>query len=243
MQVLLFLALLRGRTVTRQQVSAFALTLYPRVVESRRRSFELAREVITTINPKAPPVRIPAYKPEYLVQAITRTLPVVDETPTVSTPLTEVDEEAQGREEILEDEDQPTVEVIGDQHIADTAAAVVRHTEQAGREGMISSVEADEDALGWARVGRGGKTCPFCLLLISRGPVYKSEETAGFRSHIRCDCYAVPVYDNENWHGRDQYLAADALYREATKGETDLLNAFRRAVVAGDIQSTLPAAA
>lgn len=183
------------------------------VSSSRVRSFELARALITSLNPRAPRVEVPEYRPEYLAKTLRRY-------------LVGLDDPNRAQRSIIE-----------------TAAAVVRHTEQAGREGMISMVQADEDALGWARVARGGHTCAFCLLMVSRGPVYKSESTGAFRSHSACDCVAVPVYDRNDWPGREQYLAAEALYKKATAGESDLLNAFRRAVSAGDVSDVLPRAA
>jgi hypothetical protein len=209
-QVLLVLSALVGRPADDRQINTFALALYPVVTASRERSFQLARALITSINPRAPQVKAPDYQPEFLAQALRRTLVG------------------------LEDPNR------GQRAVVQAAAAVVRHTEQAGREGMISSVQADPEALGWARVARGGHTCAFCLLLVSRGPVYKSEATGAFRSHPACDCVAVPVYDRNDWPGREQFLAADKLYREATKGERDQLNAFRRAVDSGDVSSDLP---
>lgn len=153
---------------------------------------------------------VPEYRPEYLAKTLARYLVG------------------------LEDPNRAQRSII------QTAAAVVRHSEQAGREGMIASVQADDTALGWARVARGGHTCAFCMLLVSRGAVYKTEATGAFRSHPTCDCIAVPVYDRQDWPGREQYLAAEALYRKATAGEKDKLNAFRRAVSAGDVSSDLP---
>lgn len=210
--LLLVLSALRGNPVSDTQMTTFALALFPVVSASRARSFELARQVILSLNPKAPRVPIPEYRPEYLAKAMKRYLVG------------------------LEDPNR------AQRSIVQTAAALVRHTEQAGREGMIAMVQADDDALGWARVARGGKTCAFCLLLVSRGPVY-SKDTAVFESHPACDCIAVPVYDRNNWHGREQFLAAEKLYASATSGERDKLNAFRRAVSAGDVSNSLPSPA
>lgn len=82
--------------------------------------------------------------------------------------------------------------------------------------------------LGWARVLRGEYNCPLCIMLASRGPVYRSN-TVGTRYrngvpdwsvrlfHPNCDCDAVLVYDEEDWEGREEYLAASELYAEATK--------------------------
>src|SRR5690606_40171214 len=47
------------------------------------------------------------------------------------------------------------------------------------------------------------------------------------RWHDGCDCKVVPVFD-ENWSGRDQWLAAEALWKRVTKGiDRDKINAFR----------------
>lgn len=123
---------------------------------------------------------------------------------------------------------------------------------------------------GWARVATGRETCGWCWMLVSRGPVYRSAETAGSRLtdrdalqtvgaqefdtaehmnawHDGCDCKVVPVFDLDNWDGRDRYLAAEQLWKEATKGRhgKDAIKAYRRAVEAGGIQEVLsrPAAA
>lgn len=212
--VLQVLSLLAGSPLTPRQLVALTMVLLPGVRESRLRSFELARQVILALNPRAPQVPVPEYRPEFLASAL-------------------------GRYLLGKTEDPRTAQTA----IANAVAAVVRHTEQAGREGMISMVEADPKAEGWARVARGGRTCAFCLLLVSRGPVYREMRTAVFQSHPKCDCIAVPVYDRDNWHGREQWLAAEKLYSESTRGERDKLNAFRRAATAGDIGSELPAAA
>lgn len=54
--------------------------------------------------------------------------------------------------------------------------------------------------------------------------------------HPNCDCRVVPVFDRENWPGRDEYLRAEELWKDVTsrykggKGGGDKLLAFRRAL-------------
>lgn len=91
--------------------------------------------------------------------------------------------------------------------------------------------------VAWARVLTGAEDCAFCVMLASRGAVYKSKATAERtednpfqRYHDNCDCVAVPVYTSKNWPGKAE---ADALYKfwlEATDGFTqrDAINALRR---------------
>lgn len=47
----------------------------------------------------------------------------------------------------------------------------------------------------WARVPSGSDTCPFCLMLASRGFVYSSPQAAGGHYHPHCDCRVVAGND------------------------------------------------
>lgn len=68
----------------------------------------------------------------------------------------------------------------------------------------------------WARIPTGAYTCAFCLLLASRGAVYKSSESAGLGGfdHDDCDCLVVPVYDTEDYPFKEVVDAARNVYRE-----------------------------
>ena len=61
----------------------------------------------------------------------------------------------------------------------------------------IDNVRSDPDEPRFARVPQGEKTCDFCLMLASQGPVYLTEESAGafVKYHAHCDCKVVPF-----WH-------------------------------------------
>lgn len=69
---------------------------------------------------------------------------------------------------------------------------------QDGRDTIIHNSLRDRSRPRWARVPVG-KTCAFCILLASRGPVYRSADTAGRDFHASCDCQPVPSWD----HGKD----------------------------------------
>lgn len=120
-----------------------------------------------------------------------------------------------------------------------TSGAISRHILDGGRDTLIRSVQEDPLASGWARV-TDGAPCAFCAMLAGRGPVYKSERTAEFRSHDHCGCMAEPFYGGGRaaWPGRAREF--HALYQQATRDaaadgsldrgtSNDLLNAFRRA--------------
>src|SRR5690606_28293118 len=94
----------------------------------------------------------------------------------------------------------------------------------------------------WARVATGRETCAFCLILVSRGPVYQSANPAGLntsnenalrllprgaetainavmtRSHEGCDCRVVPVFHYNRWAGRAAQKRALELWMKYSKG-------------------------
>ena len=60
----------------------------------------------------------------------------------------------------------------------------------------IDNVRNDPEQPRFARVPTGEKTCDFCIMLASRGPVYLTEESAGAftKFHAHCDCKVVPFW-------------------------------------------------
>lgn len=54
----------------------------------------------------------------------------------------------------------------------------------------------DDGDVRFARVPQGEKTCDFCIMLASRGPIYWTEESAGAftKFHPNCDCKIVPFF-------------------------------------------------
>jgi len=126
------------------------------------------------------------------------------------------------------------------------ALRAMKETENAGRRTIIRAVESDDPkiAVGWARVATGRETCGFCMMLVSRGPVYRSAHDAGQNAdgtmnkwHAGCDCKVVPVFDRADWPGRDAYKRAEAIWKKTTKGYggKDAMNAFRRAIDRGEV--------
>lgn len=131
---------------------------------------------------------------------------------------------------------------------------VSRQVLNGGRETIDTAVAEDKTCIGWVRV-TDGNPCAFCAMLASRGPAYKSRETAqggrnrarmtgpqltnvayservgGYRAHSHCGCTAEPVYSTDTeWPGRSREF--HELWQESTKGYggKDALNAFRRAL-------------
>ena len=61
------------------------------------------------------------------------------------------------------------------------------------------------DGVRYARVPRGSETCGFCIMLASRGFVYRSEKSAGALDHYHanCDCRIVASFDADTVEGYD----------------------------------------
>lgn len=83
-----------------------------------------------------------------------------------------------------------------------TAGMATRVVEGGGRGVMIGNSRRDPAARGWLRRS-GGTPCPFCAMLISRGPVY-TEVTARFAAHDNCHCKAVPFFREDGWTGQSR---------------------------------------
>lgn len=106
----------------------------------------------------------------------------------------------------------------------------MRHAMDSGRGSVLESVAEDDRALGWARA-TSGKSCGFCAMLASRGPVYKGKASGGFKPHAKCACVPEPVYQQDApWPaGSDRYRQ---VWQEATKGlgGKEATAAFRAAI-------------
>jgi hypothetical protein len=111
--------------------------------------------------------------------------------------------------------------------LSESARAAQRHTLTGGRDQLMSAVQGDSRAVGWARV-TSGNACSFCALLAGRGAVYRGEGSADFHAHDGCSCTAEPAYSRTAPLPASSQQYAE-LYAEAARGQSDPLNAFRRA--------------
>lgn len=84
-----------------------------------------------------------------------------------------------------------------------------------GRHTTLNAVHLDRMAKGWAREPEPG-ACSFCALLATRGAVYKSEQSGGFRSHDHCRCICVPVFNA--YEPSAQIREWQQIYKESKKG-------------------------
>jgi hypothetical protein len=114
-----------------------------------------------------------------------------------------------------------------------TSGAVTRHVLDGGRQTLLDAIREDNQAFGYERI-TDGAPCDFCAMLGSRGAVYKSEATGGFRSHDHCGCTVAPrLLGDEFMTPRNRRF--HELWNESTRGtrnSTEARRAFRRALEA-----------
>lgn len=124
---------------------------------------------------------------------------------------------------------------------AATAARIVMN----GGRGLIwRQSESDKRVIGYARISTTGTPCGWCAMLISRGPVYKSQRSATYKGgaasyvdgdkyHDNCHCVAIPVFDSE-WFAQSPLFDLNREYEDlwpaVTRGLSGkaALSAWRR---------------
>lgn len=95
------------------------------------------------------------------------------------------------------------------------SGALQRYVSESGRNTIALNSGRDPSPGGWARVPGYSKSgnCEFCLMLASRGPVYRSAATAGEGNdwHDHCNCTPTQIWDGDDLpDGYDP----DTLYEE-----------------------------
>ncbi|WLW38557.1 head maturation protease [Streptomyces phage Verabelle] len=124
------------------------------------------------------------------------------------------------------------------------AAAAERIAMNGGRSTVWNHAQRDKRALGYIRLSRTGTPCGWCAMLISRGPVYRSQSSAegggsvanygdGDKYHDNCHCYAEPVFSREQYRNSPIYAMNrryEELWPQVTKGLSgkSAVSAWRR---------------
>ena len=105
---------------------------------------------------------------------------------------------------------------------ATVARVILDYARQTQRQSTTAANRRGEHG-EWARVPTGDKTCAFCLMLASRGFVYRSEETAGGLDpdsyHDDCDCEVVSRFDGSGvieGYDPSEYMAMYKAARDNT---------------------------
>ncbi|ROR97793.1 hypothetical protein EDD28_2401 [Salana multivorans] len=94
------------------------------------------------------------------------------------------------------------------------SGAVQRYVSYSARETVRRNVASDPARPRYARVPKGATTCAFCLMLASRGFVYRSSKTAGEMDHYHDDCDCMPVVEFDRAQHHIEGYDPDALYAD-----------------------------
>lgn len=115
--------------------------------------------------------------------------------------------------------------------LAKADGAATKLALDAGRGTILGNVAADRKAQAWVRVARPN-ACSFCRLLAIRGPVYHTEQSAGFQAHNLCRCFPSPIFAGQKYQAPPDVLEWRRQYEESTAGKhgADARKAFRQAV-------------
>jgi hypothetical protein len=105
------------------------------------------------------------------------------------------------------------------------AAAAERVALNGARSTVWNHMQGDRRVLGYIRLSRTGTPCGWCAMLISRGPVYRSQKSAeyadGDKYHDNCHCYAEPVFSREQYDSSSAYelnRRYEELWPKVTRG-------------------------
>lgn len=108
-----------------------------------------------------------------------------------------------------------------DKALNDAGTALDRLLLNVDRSTIETNVDRDPAAPRFARYA-SASACAFCAMNASRGPVYRSEESAAGKYHRSCRCIAVPVWDVRGYD-EAPYVAGwrDAYHAARDAGATD----------------------
>src|SRR5690606_2750814 len=158
---------------------------YPRVAEARYRSAQLARSFYDSQRERHPGERHDTYLAEYECDWFVEAMEPV-------------------RDAMIRD-DTP------DEAVAQAALYAAKEIENGWRRTLIRAVQSDPSPrrVRWARVATGRETCGFCMMLVSRGPVYLSARSAGLNAD---DTRAKELFRKaDQEHGESAQLAEEAM--------------------------------
>lgn len=96
-------------------------------------------------------------------------------------------------------------------------ASMRRYAKKAANDTIMRNARRDGRAgrgVRWARVPRGPETCPFCIMLASRGFVYYSEESEELfgHEHEHCDCDVMCSFSDGGLEGYSYKQYQDEYY-------------------------------
>lgn len=219
-----------GVPATDAQREQLALLLWRSVRNARERNYDVAKAYIASELVAADVPDLPGFPLAAMITGIERATKglLVDEEPVTAA-----------------NRKSPRVVDAGRRAVG---GQVSRQAQEPARN-VVQELAENTEGLGWARMLTGATSCAFCAMLASRGPVYKSRESATGRGGSPldlyhspyvsksgklvggdCDCIAVLVRPDGSFEGADAAERLEDLWQAATRRRSnkDARNAFRR---------------
>lgn len=101
------------------------------------------------------------------------------------------------------------------------AGGLQRLVTDADRTTILENTRRDPAQVRWYRAA-SANACAFCAMTASRGAVYRSESSGGFKSHNYCRCFAAPLFPGERVELPSYYQDfADAYGEAADKAQAE----------------------
>lgn len=233
-----------GVPMTDAQRASIAQAVLPDMLRARRRSYALAvrymRDSARRASVEMPPIAtLPPYGADAVVKALERATE-----PVKPAEVRALDQVSRRRARVVDYAD-PSNPLTRKQIGENVGATLARHAHQAGRDAVQRTADGAGDHVGWA-LRMNGETCWWCAMHVSRGPVFRSRESALMATgklvsnssrakprtspwHDHCDCTPVLVFKGKPWEGQEQYDQLSKLWRESTKRKYDKRKAFAEA--------------
>ena len=253
-------ALFRKKALTTDEWIQFLGSLWPEVVKARTEAAKVARAFYDSESKRV--LDLPSYPADLKSSEFKRFVKAMEparqnfqkDNATQSSSFNvaglavrDVQNAARGQmvQQLKNDEPLDNVVSLQDRNDPDKFSVdMAKFLEKAGRGETkpteITSIDpADRIVRGWARVATGRETCEWCLMLVSRGPVYLTAKSAGSKLtddtalrmdaagedtseqinkwHPNCDCVIVPVFKISEWKDRDAWKNAEDAWISANK--------------------------
>lgn len=152
------------------------------------------------------------------------------------TPSRPPDAPSQGpREQFDPDTDVIDLDRLAERQVVDLAGSAQRLAGQPGRQTLEQAITDDPAAVAWIRI-TDADPCAWCLMLASRGAVYRSRETAGAGTgepfHDHDQCTVMPRFRTDRSPLPEANRRARKLWHESGGyfSGKEARNAFERAV-------------
>ncbi|MFF3673559.1 hypothetical protein ACFYYS_06155 [Streptomyces sp. NPDC002120] len=178
-----------------ENASYYAARYRETVLDYRRRSRALARDFYEELR-RLQGVTAPMHWPDVDESAVIRE---VDASFLVHGPLRVNKEIAKQPSADLNDPDfVKELDRIMNDAASALASDAMRLAENGGRQEIHDAVKNDDSAIAWYRQA-SSSACAFCLMLASRGAIYKTRRSAmhgwnGEEYHRNCHCQPVPIF-------------------------------------------------